>query len=252
MEVHHHTHHPKRWKEYFWEFFMLFLAVFCGFMAEIQVEHYVEQQREKRYMLSLKDELVVDTMKFATSLAQVKEIHPLLDSFYNNLKNLKEYNYSLKGKWNVYINEKTVTYLPALTTILQIKNSGNLRLIKNHELLREVILYEAMVLNRYAVIAQTVQNAKEKIYDFEDKYCSYDDFSISLSNDLKQTNYGITNPKLIYEMPVITKDAVVLNEFANLAVNYKGRLRGYVDQVNVVNEQAKKLIKLINEVYHIQ
>jgi hypothetical protein len=252
MEVHHHTHHPKRWKEYFWEFFMLFLAVFCGFMAEIQVEHYVEQQREKRYMLSLKDELVVDTMKFATSLAQVKEIHPLLDSFYNNLKNLKEYNYSLKGKWNVYINEKTVTYLPALTTILQIKNSGNLRLIKNHELLREVILYEAMVLNRYAVIAQTVQNAKEKIYDFEDKYCSYDDFSISLSNDLKQTNYGIANPKLIYEMPVITKDAVVLNEFANLAVNYKGRLRGYVDQVNVVNEQAKKLIKLINEVYHIQ
>jgi hypothetical protein len=252
MEVHHHTHHPKRWKEYFWEFFMLFLAVFCGFMAEIQVEHYVEQQREKRYMLSLKDELVVDTMKFATSLAQVKEIHPLLDSFYNNLKNPKEYNYSLKGKWNVYINEKTVTYLPALTTILQIKNSGNLRLIKNHELLREVILYEAMVLNRYAVIAQTAQNAKEKIYDFEDKYCSYDDFSISLSNDLKQTNYGIANPKLIYEMPVITKDAVVLNEFANLAVNYKGRLRGYVDQVNVVNEQAKKLIKLINEVYHIQ
>jgi hypothetical protein len=118
--------------------------------------------------------------------------------------------------------------------------------------LREVILYEAMVLNRYAVIAQTVQNAKEKIYDFEDKYYSYDDFSISLSNDLKQTNYGIANPKLIYEMPVITKDAVVLNEFANLAVNYKGRLRGYVDQVNVVNEQAKKLIKLINEVYHIQ
>ncbi|MFY7996426.1 MAG: hypothetical protein ACOVNX_08965 [Sediminibacterium sp.] len=252
MEVHHHTHHPKRWKEYFWEFFMLFLAVFCGFMAEIQVEHYVEQHREKRYMLSLKDELVVDTMKFATSLAQVKEIHPLLDSFYNNLKNPKEYNYSLKPKWNVYINETTVTYLPALTTILQIKNSGNLRLIKNHELLREVILYEAMVLNRYAVIAQTAQNAKEKIYDFEDKYCNYDEMSVSLSNDLYRTKYGIANPKLIYEMPVITKDTVVLNEFANLAVNYKGRLRGYVDQVNEVNEQAKKLIKLINEVYHLQ
>jgi len=251
MEVHHHTHHPKRWKEYFWEFFMLFLAVFGGFMAEIQVEHYVEQQREKRYMLSLKDELVVGRMKFATSLAQVKEIHPLLDSFYNNLKNPKEYNYSLKGKWNVYINEKTVTYLPALTTILQIKNSGNLRLIKNHELLREVILYEAMVLNRYAVIAQHVQDAKEKILNFEDKYCNYDEFGV-YSNDLYHTKYGIDNPKLIYEMPVITKDAVVLNEFANLAINYKGRLRGYESQVSKVNKQAEKLIKLINEVYHIQ
>jgi hypothetical protein len=53
MEVHHHTHHPKKWKEYFWEFFMLFLAVFSGFLAEIQVEHYVESQRAKKYMTDL-------------------------------------------------------------------------------------------------------------------------------------------------------------------------------------------------------
>jgi hypothetical protein len=252
MEVHHHTHHPKKWKEYFWEFFMLFLAVFCGFLAEIQVEHYVEQQREKKYMLSLKDELVVDTLKFATSMAQVKEIHPLLDSLYENLKNPTKYNYTIQAKWNVYINENTVTYLPSLTTIIQIKNSGNLRLIKNHELLKEVILYEAMVLNRFAVIAQTAQDAKEKIYDFEDKYCNYDEFNVSLSNDLNQTQYGIANSKLNYAMPVITKDTVILNEFANTAVNYKGRLRGYVDQVTQVNQQAEKLIKLINEVYHLQ
>ena len=252
MEVHHHTHHPKKWKEYFWEFFMLFLAVFCGFLAEIQVEHYVEHQREKKYMLSLKEELVVDTVKFATSMAQVREIHPLLDSFYKNLKNPEEYNYTIKANWNVYINEETVTYLPALTTILQIKNSGNLRLIKNHELLKEVILYEAMVLNRFAVIAQTVQDAKEKIYVYEDKYCNYDEFSISLSNDLNQTKYGIANPKLNYEMPLNTKDAAILNELANLAVNYKGRLRGYALQVTQVNQQAEKLIKLINEVYHLK
>jgi hypothetical protein len=252
MEVHHHTHHPKRWKEYFWEFFMLFLAVFCGFLAEIQVEHYVEHQREKKYMLSLKEELVVDTVKFATSMAQVREIHPLLDSFYKNLKNPEEFNYTIKAKWNVYINEETVTYLPALTTILQIKNSGNLRLIKNYELLKEVILYEAMVLNRFAVIAQTVQDAKEKIYEYEDKYCSYDDFSISLSNDLNQTKYGIANPKLNYAMPLIIKDTVILNEFGNTAVNYKGRLRGYAVQVTQVKQQAEKLIKLINEVYHLK
>ena len=50
MEVHHHSHknaHKKVWKEYFWEFFMLFLAVFCGSLAELQLEHYIENQREK-------------------------------------------------------------------------------------------------------------------------------------------------------------------------------------------------------------
>ena len=47
MEVHTHTHTPrKKWTHYFWEFIMLFLAVFCGFLAENQREHYIEQQRE--------------------------------------------------------------------------------------------------------------------------------------------------------------------------------------------------------------
>ena len=32
MEVHHHSHHPKKWKEYVTEFLMLFLAVSMGFV----------------------------------------------------------------------------------------------------------------------------------------------------------------------------------------------------------------------------
>ena len=49
MEVHHHAHHggKKNWKSYFWEFLMLFLAVFCGFLAEYQLEHIFEREREK-------------------------------------------------------------------------------------------------------------------------------------------------------------------------------------------------------------
>ena len=61
MEVHHHTHHPKKWKEYFWEFFMLFLAVFCGFLAELQLEHYIESQREKKYITHLMQDLSKDS-----------------------------------------------------------------------------------------------------------------------------------------------------------------------------------------------
>ena len=30
MEVHHHSHHPKKWKEYVTEFIMLFAAVTLG------------------------------------------------------------------------------------------------------------------------------------------------------------------------------------------------------------------------------
>ncbi len=50
MEVHHHghVHEKKKWKEYVFQFLMLFLAVFCGFLAENQREHVVENQREKK------------------------------------------------------------------------------------------------------------------------------------------------------------------------------------------------------------
>ncbi|MCF8429930.1 MAG: hypothetical protein K9G64_07335, partial [Bacteroidia bacterium] len=59
MEVHHHTHdqasphHKKNWKNYFWEFLMLFMAVFCGFLAEYQLEHKIEKEREIQYIYSL-------------------------------------------------------------------------------------------------------------------------------------------------------------------------------------------------------
>lgn len=51
MEVHHHSHHPKKWKEYFLEFLMLFLAVTLGFLAENYRETYIEHEKESMNLL---------------------------------------------------------------------------------------------------------------------------------------------------------------------------------------------------------
>ena len=54
MEVHAHTHTArKKWTHYLWEFLMLFLAVFCGFLAEYQLEHKIEKDREVQFIKSL-------------------------------------------------------------------------------------------------------------------------------------------------------------------------------------------------------
>ena len=47
MEVHHHSHHPKKWKEYITEFLMLFLAVTLGFFAENLRESYIHKEKGK-------------------------------------------------------------------------------------------------------------------------------------------------------------------------------------------------------------
>ncbi|MBK7679893.1 MAG: hypothetical protein IPJ29_10910 [Chitinophagaceae bacterium] len=66
MEVHAHTHTPrKKWTHYFWEFLMLFLAVFCGFLAEYQLEHKIEKEKGKQYIRSFYNDLKTDTVEFA-------------------------------------------------------------------------------------------------------------------------------------------------------------------------------------------
>ena len=72
MEVHAHTHTArKKWTHYFWEFLMLFLAVFCGFLAEYQLEHKIEKDREKEYAGALYDELLADSVSFSNKIKLV-------------------------------------------------------------------------------------------------------------------------------------------------------------------------------------
>jgi hypothetical protein len=252
MEVHHHTHpaHGKKsWREYFWEFFMLFLAVFCGFLAEIQVEHYVDHQRERKFMESIKEELQIDTANFNNSKHKILIMRPLLDSMYQNVKNPAAYGNSLNPKWNVPINETSVTNLPVMSTILQIKNSGNLRLIKSQAVLKALIQYETIVNIRFAEIKATVRDAQEIVYECEDRFCDYADFNSSLNKNIVEMRSKLGNNNSPYRMQLVVKDQVSMNYFANAIVNYKGRLWGYLDCQMDVQKKAEELLLAIEQEY---
>jgi hypothetical protein len=82
MEVHAHTHTPrKKWTHYLWEFLMLFLAVFCGFLAEYQLEHKIERDREKQFMISLISDIKDDISYINEQQIIYKWKQSLLDSF---------------------------------------------------------------------------------------------------------------------------------------------------------------------------
>ena len=93
MEVHHHAHnkaephHKKNWKSYFWEFLMLFLAVFCGFLAEYQLEHKIEKDRELQFIKSLTTDLQDDIISLNTVIVQedrgIKSLDTLMDLLNN-------------------------------------------------------------------------------------------------------------------------------------------------------------------------
>jgi len=136
MEVHHHSHaHGKKnWKTYGWEFLMLFLAVFCGFLAEYQLEHVIEHQREKEYANALYAELLDDSTVAANKLTRRLEKEKDMDylSGYfrdSSLTDLPKKVYPAYTISLYLIN--SYSFEPKDGVLSQLRNSGSLRYFKS-------------------------------------------------------------------------------------------------------------------------
>jgi hypothetical protein len=129
MEVHSHTHTPrKKWTHYFWEFLMLFLAVFCGFLAEYQLEHKIEKERGRQYIVSFYEDLVTDTTRFNNIIAaytkQVTAFNASEDCYRTILQAKKSDTCVLNLLFNTLGFEALVF---TDRTLQQLKNAGGLR-----------------------------------------------------------------------------------------------------------------------------
>lgn len=145
MEVHHHrhTHGKSSWKKYVFEFFMLFLAVFCGFLAEWQLEHAIERQREKQFIRSLSEDLKRDTAEAAAYIRFNEATLRYCDSLQDCLTRpdlLQQsnafYNYSRELA-------RLARYNPTDRTMQQLKNAGNMRLIRKWEVSNAITTYDS-------------------------------------------------------------------------------------------------------------
>jgi len=148
MEVHAHTHtERKKWTHYFWEFLMLFLAVFCGFLAEYQLEHTIENQREKKFISSLVGDVTLDT----TALSQIYELRNSRESMLDSLTRLLNSPDRDSHLNQIYFFARHIQRLFPMNftynngTIQQLKNSGNLRLIRSRKATEAIIEYDAAI-----------------------------------------------------------------------------------------------------------
>jgi len=150
MEVHSHTHTPrKKWTHYFWEFLMLFLAVFCGFLAEYQLEHKIEKDREEQFMQTMAEDLKSDSAQLNRLVkirkSRIRELDTLFhiiakDEYLKNGRKVYEL-YELPY-WDI------LRFFPSDRTMQQLKNGGNLRLIRKKNVSNALIKYDVWVRNR--------------------------------------------------------------------------------------------------------
>jgi len=148
MEVHAHTHTPrKKWTHYFWEFLMLFLAVFCGFLAEYKLEHTIEHQREKKIVESLINDITADTLRLQTIINARSEKVWMIDSLSTTLNAGPPYGSTNNIYYYAVWAPRTILYrfIPNEGAIQQLKNAGNLRLIQKQFVADSITRYDVAV-----------------------------------------------------------------------------------------------------------
>ena len=262
MEVHHHAHtgHGKKtWKEYFWEFLMLFLAVFCGFLAEYQLEHKIERDRLKKFMYDMTKNLEYDRTRIAINLPTNYSLRSYLDSFRNeiqlnllgkeNIKKLYYYAFTASGSGIVVFNKSTIT---------QLRNSGQLRLVENDSLTNEIIdyydrkVYASELYCQYFTDSQNeLETEKRDIFStigFESMLKITDSaYNNNLYNNIE---YEFKNEIEKNNLKLLTTDKITLEKLHSLVLTNQMALLSYIQFLNYTNQSAEKLIAKIKLTYH--
>jgi hypothetical protein len=146
MEVHHHSHHPKKWKEYISEFLMLFAAVTLGFFAENLREHQIEKHREIQFLKNIHLDLERD----------IKEIDNVMSFNINK----QQYGIELAKLYETGVSKDLPKFYFLVKTLAlrtffqhskngleQLKNAGGLRLVEDEEIIQQLQLIEIRVAN---------------------------------------------------------------------------------------------------------
>ena len=237
MEVHHHSHHPKKWKEYLTEFIMLFTAVTLGFFAENQREHYIEGHRAIQFMESFMEDLSKDKIevsnarKYATTqLNNIDTAISLLTKGEWTPENIKTmYRVSLKTSGN-----RPITFIDRTSSQLR---SGGMRLIEDKNVSNLITEYWQLItqLDEFEKVSQdqykmNVKNMTYKIFD--------------------GTKYLDVKNKIIGDdATLMTYDKIFLKEYNNRLIHVKYDLKNaiidyFYDRIEKKIDELQKAISL--------
>lgn len=247
MEVHHHAHHngKRNWKSYFWEFLMLFLAVFCGFLAEYQLEHVIENSKEKEYIASMITDAEIDTASLNKAIYINTQTANGLDSLANLCYDFQNTDKDTRKLYNLFgtyaANFESARFTDRTRT--QLKNSGNLRLIRNKTAADNITLYDNSINEvltqegAYSEFMKEQIKAAQLLFNF--KYF--------------QQRFSKVKPETgpVVSISLLTKDAEDLIKYGNKIFMMRGIVLKYIAQLKLMEIRAAGLIKMLKAEYRL-
>lgn len=247
MEVHHHTHHPKSWKEYVQEFLMLFFAVFLGFMSEYYLEYRAERHKEHDYLVSMSEDLKADLDEMRIKNSNMEEMinagNKIIQTIYNPV--LKESDIDSIYLHSIVLITQFYNIDFSSGTIDQLRNAGGFRLIQNNLIVRKISEYEKGKATM-KIQLESIMNRANNVHIIQNKLLH----STVFSTKNKIGKFGF-NPEKLKEIKrqtgssFLTTEKTTLFEYANYAGNFKGYISYYEVLSKMQQQRAKELIQLI-------
>ena len=222
---------------------MLFLAVFCGFLAEYQLEHKIEKDREKKFMRLLVQDIQSDIDSIAKIKIHRTERYLQAISLHTMLINGE---YKSNGA-DVYYWGRNVSrrqfFLSADGTMQQLKSSGNLRLIHSSQIIQKIIAYDVayrnylLQLDLESQLVSDYRTYAARIFD-AGKFKTVIDGNNTIRPD--------GNPQLLDNSPAAINE---LSNRLNYLMGAQYRLNYLLDELS---EKAVELSGLIKKEYRLK
>jgi hypothetical protein len=218
---------------------MLFLAVFCGFLAEYQLEHKIEKEKGMQYIRSFYKDLKTDTTEFSRLIAVYEnkmntfsKRDDCFDTLSKQKSSVSPCIVELIRKVNGFPD-----FVNADQTLLQLKNAGGLRLLRQADA-DSILDYDKHV--RLIVKFETT-GFQERQYR------------------IRELLYSIRNYKsLILEKPdpaipfLITNDPEKINQFFLMLNEYASAGNNHLLSLKQLKQKASGLIDYFKNKYHFE
>lgn len=247
MELHHHSNLTpgfKGWKSFLWEFLMLFFAVFAASLAEYQLEHKIERDRETQYIQSMIVDLAADTTNLAKAIRSYNKYELRLDT------TLTRINLLLDNFNDTLLRNITLSYVDFINTdrtMQQLKNSGAMRLIRKQSVADSILDYDLEMKHLMNTSQPILQNlVLSKIMPLFYKMMDFNRLNYAINHE------SIEQLRREYKSLIICKDRSMLVELSNYLMSYKGTCVSIREDQEKLKAQATKLIKLLKKEYKLE
>lgn len=247
MEVHHHHHESiehKKWHHYFWEFFMLFLAVTLGFLVENMREQSIEHKKEMEYIHSYVEDMHSDIYQLDSLINYNRYRNNMMDSLTTILNTPDPDVYGNQIYYYARMLTLTFPFFSTDRTIQQLKNGGNLRLIRKQDVSNAMMDYDREV--------RFVENIRSREEDYVREYVQWLEEILDgrVFNEMMSKKFTLSRPT---DNPLLLKkDKTTIIKFIT-KIHFLRAANSFA-YINLVKtrQTAQKALDIIKKEYGIE